>query len=163
MNSKARIPSKRARAQSRNYYIGQALKTAIQQAKPIDPNGRTCSRCGAVGDFHKFSKICGYFICQDCVKISRRRTKFKALHKKYGLTESDYQEMVRAQASACKICGAVPQRGLFIDHDHKTGKVRGLLCSTCNLGLGSFKDDPKVLRSAITYLMEISNVATKTS
>lgn len=67
------------------------------------------------------------------------------------------------QCGACALCGKVPgedpergrnQKCLHVDHDHKTGKIRGLLCSSCNRGLGYFGDDPVVLRRAAEYLTE---------
>jgi hypothetical protein len=62
-------------------------------------------------------------------------------------------ELLSAQDGRCAICGA--ERGtrrLAIDHDHTTGFIRGLLCVRCNTGLGSFRDDPELLRKAIEYL-----------
>lgn len=52
----------------------------------------------------------------------------------------------------CIICGEAQEKQLAIDHDHKTGHVRGALCSRCNLGLGHFRDDPELLRLAAYYL-----------
>jgi hypothetical protein len=54
------------------------------------------------------------------------------------------------QFSKCDVCGG--RKRLVIDHDHKTGRVRSLLCVTCNLGLGAFKDNPELLRAAALYL-----------
>ena len=60
------------------------------------------------------------------------------------------------QNGRCAICGVpeyeLPSR-LYIDHDHETGKVRGLLCPSCNTGLGHLKDDPEVLLRACIYLL----------
>ena len=55
----------------------------------------------------------------------------------------------------CTICGDLPTNGKChsIDHDHKTGQIRGVLCSSCNLGLGKFKDDPQLLEFARIYLL----------
>lgn len=68
----------------------------------------------------------------------------------YGLTLSDYEELCKLQGNACAICQSVVQ--LCVDHDHNTGKVRGLLCRTCNSGLGFLKHNPTVLRMAADYL-----------
>lgn len=85
------------------------------------------------------------------------------LLRRYGITEEEYQDILKKQKSKCAICGSgkpipskhskdgSPQR-LAIDHCHKTGKVRGLLCFSCNRGLGYLKDSPKLLNKAIDYL-----------
>ena len=59
--------------------------------------------------------------------------------------------MMVEQANGCAICGNSDKR-LHVDHDHATGKVRGLLCMECNVSLGKFKDSPELLRKAIVYL-----------
>lgn len=60
------------------------------------------------------------------------------LRRKFGITEADFQKMVIDQHGKCAICGVEPNL-LNIDHDHKTGKIRGLLCKVCNLHLGQFE------------------------
>jgi predicted methyltransferase len=70
---------------------------------------------------------------------------------RYNLTPEDYAAMYAAINGCCTICG-IPQDVLAVDHDHKTTKVRGLLCKGCNLGLGGFKDDTELLAKAIVYL-----------
>lgn len=62
--------------------------------------------------------------------------------------------MYAQSKGACAICGVRPDRSLALDHCHKTGKLRGLLCFSCNVALGHFKDDPKLLRKAIRYLKD---------
>lgn len=69
---------------------------------------------------------------------------------KYGLSLNTFARMFVAQGGTCRICHSDPP--LVIDHDHDTGKVRGLLCGRCNSGLGFFRDDPLLLREAIRYL-----------
>jgi hypothetical protein len=71
---------------------------------------------------------------------------------KYGLVSDDYTHMLEIQEGHCAICGDSPTRKLGIDHDHETGAVRGLLCNSCNLGLGKFKDSAKIIRKAAMYL-----------
>lgn len=62
--------------------------------------------------------------------------------------------MADAQDYRCAVCGEPPtRRRLDVDHDHKTGAVRGLLCSDCNIALGKFRDDPDRLRAAADYLV----------
>ncbi len=73
-----------------------------------------------------------------------------AMRSKYGLERADYDRMVAEQSSLCLICRQ-PDR-LGIDHCHATLKVRGLLCQSCNLGLGAFKDNPDLMRRAAEYV-----------
>lgn len=74
----------------------------------------------------------------------------------YGLTPERYVEMLEEQGGVCAICGTDEWPGKdnrpHVDHDHSTGRVRGILCSHCNHGLGKFRDDPKRLRAAAEYL-----------
>lgn len=85
----------------------------------------------------------------------------KKLMKRYGLTPDTYDELLAAQGGVCAICCGPPKgrpgvsgTSYHIDHDHTTGAVRGLLCNTCNSGLGNFKDDPERLADAIRYLQD---------
>lgn len=74
---------------------------------------------------------------------------------KYGITQEDYQRMLDSQSNVCAICGGYEtweHSRLCVDHCHKTGKVRGLLCSRCNKALGGFWDDTAILSKAIDYL-----------
>lgn len=76
--------------------------------------------------------------------------------RKYGISFDDYQKLLEKQNGKCAICGSnigdsVGNR-LYVDHNHKTGKVRGLLCSNCNFGIGSLKDSVEILKKAIEYL-----------
>lgn len=78
------------------------------------------------------------------------------LKSQYGLTPDDYQEMLTRQRGACAICGSsdpgANRRYFCVDHDHETALVRGLLCNSCNKGLGTFADDPERLDRAAAYL-----------
>ena len=78
-----------------------------------------------------------------------RNAKIKNL---YGIDNEIYAARFKAQDGACKICGESKTTILHIDHNHKTGQVRGLLCGNCNRGLGLFKEDIKRLETAIRYL-----------
>ena len=71
---------------------------------------------------------------------------------KYGLSLDARDRLIAGQDSNCGICGNKVE-GLFVDHCHDTGYVRGMLCNTCNLGLGAFKDDLDLLASAASYLI----------
>ena len=76
-----------------------------------------------------------------------RRSRLKT----YGLTEADYEDMVEEQDGVCLICSCTEDR-LVVDHDHETGKVRGLLCRACNRGIGLLQDNPMILQKAADYL-----------
>lgn len=67
------------------------------------------------------------------------------------ITVEQFQALVAAQNGRCALCGKVPPK-LHVDHCHDTGRVRALLCSTCNTGLGKFGDDPVRLEAAAAYL-----------
>jgi len=84
---------------------------------------------------------------------------------KHGVSYAQRQQMYDEQAGLCRICetpgsielaekGAAMTGRLCVDHCHKTGKVRGLICNSCNIGLGVFKDNVEVLQRAIEYLKE---------
>lgn len=72
------------------------------------------------------------------------------LKRTYGMTVPEWDAMFAAQDGKCFTCLAVGK--LVVDHDHETGRVRGLLCSNCNVALGMLKDDPAVLRRMADYL-----------
>jgi hypothetical protein len=81
--------------------------------------------------------------------------RISALRRNYGITAEDYDRMLSEQGGACAVCGGGPRgnhKYLSVDHDHATGVVRGLLCTTCNPAIGMFKDDPALLRRAADYL-----------
>lgn len=71
----------------------------------------------------------------------------------YGITEDQHDYLVATQNGVCYLCHKKDEnKALAIDHDHKTGRVRGLLCSACNRGLGLLKDDPDLVLKAYEYL-----------
>ena len=73
--------------------------------------------------------------------------------RKYGLSISGYDLILSSQNGVCAICGKPPKKNrLHIDHDHRTGKVRGLLCFRCNYGMGWFQDDISVLAKVLNYM-----------
>lgn len=81
---------------------------------------------------------------------------------RYGLNKGDYDKLLASQDFKCAICGTdetyltprgKPQR-FHVDHCHGTKKVRGILCFTCNTGLGGFRDDPNLLKAAAKYLKQ---------
>lgn len=91
-----------------------------------------------------------------------RKTRLKT---HYALSLAGYEAMLAAQKGVCAICGSADPHGrvspvraksFAVDHCHSTGKVRGLLCGNCNVGLGRFKDDPQRLLNAVAYLQKHS-------
>lgn len=100
-------------------------------------------------------KIISYY-CKKCTRSKNIQLRYNGLN-----CIEDYESMVTAQDGLCAICNSPEEmrsnnklkvKGLAIDHDHKTKKIRGLLCSKCNTGLGWFKDSIDLLESAIAYL-----------
>jgi hypothetical protein len=73
---------------------------------------------------------------------------------KYGFPPSHVPVLIEKQGGGCAICGTRTwtKHGPSVDHDHRTGAVRGILCNRCNAGIGFFSDDPNVLRAAASYL-----------
>jgi hypothetical protein len=82
-----------------------------------------------------------------------KKARLRHVKNKYKLSEVDYVKLEQDCNNQCMICHGSPDRNyLCIDHDHKTKKVRGLLCTRCNAGIGNFKDSLRLLESAIKYL-----------
>lgn len=124
--------------------------------------GRECTSCKKFKDASQFSierdrrALTGVAMRSKCRQCNET-TKYKSFIKRtYDLTYEDYEELLESQNNCCAICGSrignSKTSRLFVDHCHNTTKVRGLLCSNCNHGLGQFKDSPKLLKRAIEYL-----------
>jgi hypothetical protein len=136
-----------------------------------------CKQTKATSEFYRRKYKTGYKPASYCKKChrdeARHREKLPStrsrasnfyrrwhLRTKYGLSEAQYARIKAGQGHGCAICGGVSTRkckyrrwyDLAVDHDHDTGKVRGLLCDNCNRAIGLMKDDVSVLRKAITYL-----------
>ncbi|WP_442928074.1 endonuclease VII domain-containing protein [Microbacterium sp. MMO-23] len=128
----------------------------------------------ALGDLGR-CEICGIEIpkpkygkrrfCPDCLYKNHRENQRRArwgylLWEKYRIRESEYFKLLAQQGGVCAICGGPPKgqgeaNGRYsVDHDHETGRVRGLLCSPCNSGIGHMKDSPELLLRAAKYLDE---------
>lgn len=92
---------------------------------------------------------------------STEKQRRSSLVRKYGITVEDYERILAEQGGVCAVCGD-PERtthrgsaspwSLSVDHDHVTGRVRGLLCTPCNRGIGFLRDDPSIMRRALEYL-----------
>lgn len=114
---------------------------------------KTCNKCEASLDEASFnidrSAPDGLrHRCIACVHASRDLDYDR--RRMYGITRKDYEGLCNQQDRKCKVCGRVCK--LYVDHNHKTSVIRGLLCNNCNLGLGHFKDNPQLLRNAANYL-----------
>lgn len=141
------------------------------------PEKVICNVCGQeklVENFPKSSDRSRGFRqpCKICLQEKRRNKrkvetseeffirKNNKLKKKYNITIEDFQIMLKNQNNKCLICDSLLEiKDLnsnypHVDHDHSTGKVRGILCMNCNLGLGYFNDSIKLLNKAIIYLQE---------
>lgn len=134
---------------------------------------KVCSRCKKNKPTYEFSRdyhaASGYrSACKDCsanpvgnvarTGMTAEQLKVDSvLWSKYRIRLSDFDRMYEEQDGRCAICNTDPTgthyEKLCVDHDHATGKVRGLLCRECNFGLGKFADDPDRLLSAAAYLM----------
>lgn len=88
----------------------------------------------------------------------RAKARDSKLHRSYGMTESQFQVMLAEHGGVCAICKQPPKRNrrLGIDHCHTTGRVRGLLCDPCNLGIGNLKDSPDLLEKSAAYIRQHS-------
>ena len=114
-----------------------------------------CSGCDKNLSLDKFHKHKGRKLgvteyCKPC-----RNTMI--VEKRHGLKSGELDKMKKAQKNKCAICGKHKdslKKKLAVDHCHKTGKIRGLLCGNCNNGLGRFQDNVKFLEKAIKYLKE---------
>ena len=128
---------------------------------------KKCSKCDNNKNFTDFTKSkstsSGYnYVCKDCVKLlytskfvyCPKIGKNSRLKKAYGITLHDYNYMLYKQNNSCAICGLQNKEryGLHVDHCHHTGKIRGLLCSNCNSGIGNLRDNITLLYKAIEYL-----------
>lgn len=126
------------------------------------PASRTCGLCKRTRPIDEFyrnhrrdnSALSYQYVCRDCSHLRRNLAH-------YHLKIDDYYRIVALQEGRCAICQSRFGRylrgkktRLFIDHDHATGLVRGLLCSECNFLIARVQDDPYLLQSAIDYLAE---------
>lgn len=94
--------------------------------------------------------------CKNCYKEKyggKEKKRKQMLFYTYGLTTEMYEDLLKTQNNGCAICGKKPnKRPLSVDHCHKTGKIRGLLCQKHNVGIGLFDDNPDLFDAAKQYL-----------
>jgi hypothetical protein len=115
--------------------------------------------------FNKNGKYKRQNVCKKCMNIYDYKTdKNHKLKKAYGITLDEYNKLLSKQKNKCSIC-QIDNNGKYrnkarafaVDHCHNTNKIRGLLCSDCNIALGLLKDNTKYLQSAINYLNKLKN------
>lgn len=144
---------------------------------PDEHGNLRCSACMTYKTPSEFNKAAsmkrGYlYNCRECEKernneimstevgreASRNRVRKHKLKSKFDMTPKQYDDMRIDQDYSCAICGKDEDnndgRILAVDHDHITGRIRGLLCQKCNIGLGQFDDSIHVMQSAILYLSQ---------
>ncbi|MFD3780209.1 endonuclease VII domain-containing protein [Streptomyces sp. NPDC058612] len=135
------------------YKQRQEAKGRTVRAKVPVPSGhKRCPRCEEIKphaewEQNKTTSDGWSSYCRSCRTQLNRASYFK---RKYGITETQREEMIAAQGGVCVICRQASAE--HVDHDHQTGRVRGVLCFSCNAALGQFKDRPDVIRRAAAYV-----------
>ncbi|WP_406212558.1 endonuclease VII domain-containing protein [Streptomyces decoyicus] len=130
----------------------EALGKTVREKVDFPPGHKLCRTCGEVkphSEWHRNATSSDGLStrCKACRAVQSRAGHLK---RQYGMTEAERDAMIKAQFGICPICLEPGPR--HVDHDHDTGKVRGVLCFSCNAALGQFKDRPDVLRRAAEYL-----------
>lgn len=142
-----------------------ALKPRKNRVRPPAPAG--CKHCLDCAQVKPLDEFCNNrrngdgkaAYCKDCHNARSRETRDRLygggrhyhLMRRYGVGDADVAAMIEAQGGLCAICEGPLERP-HVDHDHKTGKVRGILCFNCNAGLGKFQDKVEVMALAVEYL-----------
>lgn len=127
---------------------------------------KTCNDCREVKSQSEFYAGQGH--CKVCNKIRNKRWRDANpgahrlayvkghVRRKYGLSWEDYTRLFDRQKGECALCQSghdlLEVGGLCVDHDHDTGKVRGLLCKGCNSALGALGDSVRAIRHVLAYL-----------
>jgi hypothetical protein len=127
-----------------------------------------CKKCGTDSPLEAFYKNSSYksgysSSCKSCsrayAKNHSRKNKDvmreRQLLHKFKLTNTEYEAKLASQGGVCQICKCPPKnlgKKFPVDHDHATGKIRDILCQSCNHMLGNAKDNPIILQNAISYL-----------
>lgn len=143
------------------------MEAFYKDAASMDGYRYQCKACNARKQREKRAKNPEKAKAYDAAYRAKNRNRYRHhqrnsdLKRNFGLTVEKYESLLTAQAGVCRICQKPETvmdnrvgktRMLAVDHDHTTGKIRGLLCSNCNLGLGGFKDSVVNLSRAIAYL-----------
>ena len=149
----------------RRYGSNELPKT--KREKLLEEGKSYCPKCDKIKftkDFSadKYTAFGVSIYCKECKKVKsksryiRYRDRYRnyVLKKKFGITLQEYIDLFDKQGKKCAVCGKENKnkKPFPLDHCHKTGKVRGILCSQCNSGIGLFYDNVAFLKSAIEYL-----------
>lgn len=146
----------------RNKQTANPSGTRKEQRALAKEGKKRCTKCKDILDLtiHNFSPSSnpsGWSShCKPCrseQKTDPETNYYRHIKHKYGLTKERYQHMFKVQGGRCAICLDPARSRLYVDHCHDSGDVRGLLCHSCNTGLGAFKDDIHILSNAGVYLM----------
>ena len=137
-------------------------------------NAKVCKPCNEIKileEYHEnkemrdgrssYCKPCASYRAKVWKQNNRDRAKDQELKKRYGISLADHIAIYKEQEGKCAICQIdekdAPRQKLFVDHDHETGVVRGLLCHHCNSGLGHFMDNQDNLKRAQWYLEDFED------
>ncbi|KMS70823.1 endonuclease VII [Streptomyces viridochromogenes] len=134
----------------------EAMGKQVREKVDAPAGHKLCRTCGEVkshSEWHRNGTAPDGLStrCKACRAVRGRQDH---LWRKYGITEAERDELVASQGGVCCIClAALPEH---VDHCHETGRVRGVLCFSCNAALGQFKDRPDVIRRAAAYVEGIA-------
>lgn len=127
--------------------------TRCSEVKPVDAYFKDKQKSNG---FSPHCKTCDKRQSREWALKNKEQRKNNISRSLYKLKkDANYEKMAELQSYCCEMCGIHAsnfKKRLNIDHNHKTGQIRGLLCVTCNLGLGAFKESPELLYAAIVYL-----------
>ncbi len=135
---------------------GEGKPSTLEHFSPDRQNrdglSYTCKKCCVIAAQKK------YYADPEQARARGRDWSFKKSLKKLGMTLEDFNNLLETQGGRCAICGTDSPHGrtdrFVVDHDHKTGLPRGLLCSVCNVAIGLLQDDPAILERATDYLRQ---------
>ncbi len=114
---------------------------------------RYCTNCKVRPVAYPASKTSNW--CKVCLEEVRKQKRDKNLRQNYrGFSSQGYDELFLKQGGVCAVCGNRQKGHLHVDHDHRTGNVRGLLCSDCNTALGHLHDNPEIIRKLLQYISQ---------
>ncbi|MFF7980786.1 endonuclease VII domain-containing protein [Streptomyces sp. NPDC007901] len=130
----------------------EAQGRTVRVKVPVRQGHKRCPQCEEVKphsewERNKSSSDGWSSYCREC-RAERNRISY--FQRKYGLSPAELEAMIAEQRGICCICLAAPAE--HVDHCHETGRVRGVLCFSCNAALGQFRDQPEVIRRAAAYV-----------